>query len=108
YDLLQRTEAKVYAMVRPSQDGPSGIERIQSVLTGYFGQDISSLIEGRVKAVYGDLEQADLGLSSVDRHMLEHQIDGIIHSAADVRHFGDSAAFDRTNVTGTLEPVSYT
>lgn len=103
YDLLQRTEAKMYAMVRPSQDGPSGIERIQAVLTGYFGQDVSALIEGRVKAVYGDLEQADLGLSAVDRHMLEHQIDGIIHSAADVRHFGDSAAFDRTNVTGTLE-----
>ncbi|MBE3648088.1 non-ribosomal peptide synthetase family protein [Paenibacillus polymyxa] len=103
YDLLHRTEAKVYAMVRPSQDGPSGFERIQSVLTGYFGQDISSLMEGRVKAIYGDLEQADLGLSSVDRHMLEHHIDGIIHSAADVRHFGDSATFDRTNVTGTLE-----
>ncbi|MGM1019913.1 MAG: amino acid adenylation domain-containing protein [Bacillota bacterium] len=103
YDLLQRTGAKVYAMVRPSQDGPSGIERIQSVLTGYFGEVVSGLIEGRVKAVYGDLEQTDLGLSDVDRHMLEHQIDGIIHSAADVRHFGDSAAFDRTNVTGTLE-----
>lgn len=103
YDLLQQTKAKVYVMVRPSQGGSSGIERIQSVMTGYFGPGISDLIKGRVKTVYGDLEQADLGLSAVDRQMLELQIDGIIHSAADVRHFGDSAAFDRTNVTGTLE-----
>lgn len=103
YDLLQQTKAKVYALVRPSQGGSSGIERIQSVMSGYFGLGISDLIKGRVKTVYGDLEQADLGLSAVDRQMLELRIDGIIHSAADVRHFGDSAAFDRTNVTGTLE-----
>ncbi|MDO7906928.1 amino acid adenylation domain-containing protein [Paenibacillus sp. JX-17] len=100
YELLQQPGLQVYALVRRTAE-ESGMERLRSTFIRYFGTDAARLMEGRVEAVEGDLEQEKLGLKQEQIDMLIGNVDSILHSAADVRHFGDSAQFARTNVAGT-------
>ena len=58
-------------------------------------------MDGRVFAVEGNLEQPGLGLDNTDRQLLKENLHAIMHSAADVRHFGDEEQFAKTNIHGT-------
>lgn len=104
YDLLQQSSADIYCIVRKSGKW-SGMTRLQDTMRQYFGKSVVDLMQGRVFAVEGDLERTDLGLSEADAKNIERDIEAIIHSAADVRHFGDEAAFAKTNVDGTRHLV---
>ncbi|WP_435166822.1 amino acid adenylation domain-containing protein [Paenibacillus glycanilyticus] len=100
HELLEQSDAKVYCLVRPGID--SGLARIQAHMEYFFGQAGKERIEERVIAVEGDLEQEDLGISAETRQELLGTLDAIIHSAADVRHFGEEEQFAKTNIAGTL------
>ncbi|MCG7408864.1 amino acid adenylation domain-containing protein [Paenibacillus sp. ACRRX] len=100
FELLKRTDATVYCLVRPSTPGAS-LSRLQDTMKQYFGETVATLMKDRVQAVEGDLERDHLGLSEDDQDLLRSCVDTIIHSAADVRHFGDVAQFAKTNVAGT-------
>ncbi|WP_426451209.1 amino acid adenylation domain-containing protein [Paenibacillus sp. S-38] len=100
HDLLQNSSAKIYALVRRPSAG-SAREKLEQLMSWYFGGSVVQAMMGRVAVIEGDLEQPGLGLSAEDRRMLEEHVDAIIHAAADVRHFGDSAQFEKTNVLGT-------
>lgn len=99
HELLVQSQAVVYCLVRPGLD--SGISRIQNSMAFFFGARISELMEGRVIPIEGDLERTDLGLSIADRQLLSAKLEAILHSAADVRHFGDEEQFAKTNIAGT-------
>ncbi|MCR8642739.1 amino acid adenylation domain-containing protein [Paenibacillus sp. N1-5-1-14] len=100
YELLQSSEAHMYCLVRKSATGAS-LERLEQIMTLYFGDKIIQAMHGRVTIVEGDLEVEQLGLSEADRVLLHEKVDTILHSAADVRHFGDVASFAKTNIHGT-------
>ncbi|MCZ8523837.1 MULTISPECIES: non-ribosomal peptide synthetase family protein [Paenibacillus] len=100
YDLLQHSEAKVYALVRKPSAGTAR-QRLEELMSWYFGGDVLGAMSGRVEVVEGDLEQPRLGLAASDWDRLAGCVDAILHAAADVRHFGDSAQFEKTNVLGT-------
>ncbi|WP_051330885.1 non-ribosomal peptide synthetase [Aneurinibacillus terranovensis] len=100
YELLLQTSATVYCLVR-SSEGISGEERLTDTMRFYFGGEGAKRLEDRAVIVEGDLGKADLGLSPAITFHLHKVIDTIIHSGADVRHFGDSAQFDKVNTRGT-------
>lgn len=102
-ELLVQSEAVVYCLVRSGLE--PGIARIRSSMEFFFGASFVDGMDGRVIALEGDLEQPGLGLSDQERHMLINELDAIIHSAADVRHFGDEEQFARTNIAGTLSLI---
>jgi amino acid adenylation domain len=104
YELLVQSKAAVYCLVRPGID--SGLVRIQAHMEYLFGSTVKELVQERVIAVEGDLEQADLGISAEVRQELLGALDAIIHSAADVRHFGEEEQFAKTNIAGTLALIS--
>jgi amino acid adenylation domain-containing protein/thioester reductase-like protein len=103
HELLVQSKAVIYCLVRPGMG--SGYTRIRTNMEFFFGSRISEQMEGRVIAIEGDLEQPQLGLSSADRQQLLDRVDAIIHSAADVRHFGDEEQFAKTNIAGTLSLI---
>ncbi|MBJ6362748.1 amino acid adenylation domain-containing protein [Paenibacillus sp. GCM10012307] len=103
HELLVKSEAVVYCLVRPGLE--AGIKRIRSNMEFFFGSGIAEQLEGRVVAVEGDLEKLQLGLRDEDRQKLIVALDAIIHSAADVRHFGDEEQFAKTNIAGTLSLI---
>lgn len=100
YELLQQSTATVYCLIRPSQH-MEPYARLEQIMIGYFGEDVTSLMDKRVFAIQGDLEQEHLGLGVEERTMLEERIDSIIHCGAEVKHFGDSDYFARVNVEST-------
>lgn len=100
HELLVQSQAVIYCLVRSG--GASGYARIVSSMEFFFGADIAKQMEGRVFAIEGDLEKPQLGLGGNERQQLIQSLDAIIHSAADVRHFGDEEQFAKTNIAGTL------
>ncbi|MFB5267552.1 amino acid adenylation domain-containing protein [Paenibacillus enshidis] len=103
HELLVQSKAVVYCLVRPGID--PGLTRIQSHMEYFFGSSVSKLMKDRVVAVEGDLEREDLGIMPETKHKLAGVLDMIVHSAADVRHFGDEEQFAKTNIAGTLSLI---
>lgn len=102
YELLNRSEAHVYALVRKSGNA-SSMDRLKATMELYFGRSILTGFDERITVIEGNLEQPRLGLSEDDYNLLHERIDSIMHSAADVRHFGDSDHFRKTNIQSTSE-----
>ncbi|AOZ93093.1 non-ribosomal peptide synthetase [Paenibacillus crassostreae] len=106
YELIQRSEATVYCLVRSSgNDDP--YQRLVGIMKNYFGDSIGSKLEGRVIAIQGDLEKENLGLIDEVAALLQDKIDSIIHCAAEVKHFGDAEYFARVNVESTNRLLSF-
>lgn len=100
YELLVQSEARVICLARASGTDSAQF-RIQKTMAHYFGPSSLDLLDGRVYVVEGDLSQPGLGLSEADAQFVRSNTDAILHSAADVRHFGDAAQFDKSNVLAT-------
>ncbi|UAT30208.1 amino acid adenylation domain-containing protein [Bacillus badius] len=98
--LLRQTKADVYCLVR-GESSEQAKSRLWNVLAHYFGTEIEMEAGQRVKVIVGDLEKEDLGLSKDDQHLIEKQIDSIIHCGADVRHFGETDHFSKVNKQST-------
>jgi amino acid adenylation domain-containing protein/thioester reductase-like protein len=101
FELLERSAAKVYCLVRPHADYAEPLDRLAAVMTRYFGKGIVEKLRERVVMVQGDLEKEDLGLQAGDRYLLNKHVDSIIHCGAEVKHFGDAEYFTRVNVDST-------
>ncbi len=99
-ELLRRTEAAVYCLVRSPNAG-KGKERIKETLEFYslWNEDLTS----RIVPVAGDLSEPLFGLSSERFRELAGEIDTIYHSAASVNWVYPYSSLKPTNVLGTRE-----
>ena len=78
-------------------------ERFARRMRYYFGDlDLS-----KVRAVIGDVERKNLGLTKELYDELAAKIDTVIHTAANVHHAGDYADLARTNVEGTKNVIDF-
>lgn len=77
--------------------GDNANQRVADTVQYYFNKDVSS----QIAIVNGNLTEKYLGLKEEEFNELALSIDAIIHSAADVRHFGDREHFEKINVQGT-------
>ncbi len=94
--LLKRlTDMKIHTYVIVRGNQPE--ERLKEKLNKYFNMGMNEYIH----VVNGDLTQRFLGLSEDKFKELAFNIDAVIHSAADVRHFGEREHFEKINVEGT-------
>ncbi|OZB99111.1 non-ribosomal peptide synthetase [Paenibacillus sp. XY044] len=100
HELLRQSKASIYCLVRPSGE-QEPYDRLEQTMTGYFGEEIKHLMENRVIAVQGDLEQEHLGMSREVQDMLADRLDSILHCGAEVKHFGEADYFARVNVDST-------
>jgi len=100
YELLMKTNAHIYCLIRPSAH-TSLKEKLMDSMLFYFEKDIDVLMENRVTVIQGDLGKHALNLSVKDEQAIVAEIDAIIHCGADVRHFGAADHFNDVNVEGT-------
>ncbi|MEK4424609.1 amino acid adenylation domain-containing protein [Solibacillus sp. FSL K6-1523] len=77
--------------------GETAESRVKDTMYNYFNTGLST----KITIVNGDLTKKYLGLPKEEFRQLALKIDAIIHSAADVRHFGDREHFEKVNVQGT-------
>ncbi len=94
YYLLTESDANVCCLIRKDD--------INDEIDYYF-KDIDRDLLNRVSIYNGDITKYNLGLDENKYDFLCSNIDTIIHSAANVRHYGSYSEFYDTNVNGTLE-----
>lgn len=97
---------RVLAVVRGENDDMA-IERVRDVMRGYFGKDVD--LSG-MNVFAGDLTKRYFGWTRESFELTSQGIDAIVHTAADVRHFGERESFLASNVTATenvMEMMEY-
>lgn len=97
--LLDRTDARLLCLARPSSSGP--VDRVRGNLEQYGLWRPGDA--RRVHGIAGDLSRPSLGLESSTFQALAGAVDAIYHAAADVNWVTPYAALRSANVTGTSE-----
>ncbi|WP_225955256.1 non-ribosomal peptide synthetase [Kibdelosporangium phytohabitans] len=98
HELLARTRAHVYCLVRASDDAAAA-KRVVAALRSYqLDDDVS-----RVTALAGDLAEPRLGLGAEQFAGLAETVDAIFHNGARVNHLDSYARLRAPNVLGTVE-----
>lgn len=105
-ELLANTKAKIYCLVR-DREGVNAEERCQKRLQFYFGSELDSVFNNRVFILTGNLVEPDLSFGEQRYHTLAEEVDTIIHSAADVRHFGKYSSLEESNINGTCHLLEW-
>ena len=96
-ELLDQGKTQIICLVRNGDK-----KRLEDVLSWYFGTGWTAGIRSRIRVAAGDLSLPCLGMEEREWKALADEVDGIYHSAADVRHYAaDAGEFMNTNVTGT-------
>lgn len=104
-EILSNTAANVFCLVRGG-DPEAAEERLQKSLEFYFDGKYQNQVGQRIRVVNGDITLEKFGLTRDDYRSLAVQADIIIHAAAVVKHYGESALFKKVNVEGTARLVA--
>ncbi len=105
-ELLKGTESAVYLIIRGSNDGEAE-KRLYDKVKYYFPEDFKEDYKERIHILRGELSLELLGLPEETYRYLAEEIDCIIHSAANVRHYGHYEDFFRNNVTVTKNIIDF-
>jgi thioester reductase-like protein len=102
--LLEQTSAKVYVLVRSSDDH-HGMQRLRAAMEsmGPSAAGLMGIFEARVIPVCGDLGHAKLGLPQELWDFLTNEIDTVFHNAAAVNYLFNYDRIRHANVLGTNE-----
>lgn len=98
--LVMTRDGRIVAPVRGA-DQHDAERRLREVLDHYFGPAFHARCAGRVEVVVADLAQPGLGMAPETRRRLAAEVDTILHSAANVSHYGPYEDFHRANVVST-------
>ncbi len=102
YEILNNTDAHLFCLIRGENEDQVK-DRLASTLAFYFeGKDIDF---SRITPIMGNIETDGLDLNKERSEQLLSQVDTIIHTAADVRHFGEYAHFKNINVLGAKRVI---
>jgi surfactin family lipopeptide synthetase B len=99
-EYLVNSTVNLYLLVRGNTQEEAE-ERIKNKLIFYFNQDLFNTYRDRIKVVNGDICNNNLGINNRDYTELVNLIDCVIHSAANVKHFGDRTQIYKVNIEGT-------
>lgn len=105
-DMLSYTDWTVHVIIRGDNDEQANA-RLHSKLAFYFGDRIDETMLGRICVYQGDLTQERLGLPEEKYMELSRMVDGIVHSAATVKHYGNYHDFELQNVIATEHLLTF-
>lgn len=108
YGLLNTPEVQtIYCLIRKKYN-VSVQERFEKIIHQYFSDvDIQTLIAQKVILLDGNFEEEHLGLSISEYNDIKHIITTVIHSGANVRHYGKYETFYRANVQATKNIIQF-
>ena len=100
YQLLSSTQYFIYLPIR-GHSNEFIYTKLSEKFKYYFSENLSSYSH-RINIFLSDLSQPNLDLEQQQYDALANQVDSIIHSAALVKHYGNSAEFHLENVQATI------
>lgn len=105
-ELITKDEVEnVYCIIR-KKSNQTIEERFGLVLDKYF-KNVDKKDLNKIKLVRGNFEEIDLGLSKIDFDDIKNNVKTIIHSGANVKHFGNYGNSYKTNVEGTKKIINF-
>ena len=99
YQLLSSTTHQLYLTVRASSDDEAHV-RLWNKFKHYFDKDLNSY-NNRLNIITADISKENLGLNNLLYKELVNKIGTIIHSAAQVKFYGNYEDFYIHNVLAT-------
>ena len=107
YELLKTTNNKVYCVVR-EKENIKPYERMKNIFKFYFNENIDDYInKNRIEVVDGNITEKNFGLSENELERLNNKFLTIIHTAADVKHYGKYDEFEKININATKNIADY-
>lgn len=106
YELIRSSECRIYLLVRGKTDDNAEL-KLQKKFSYYFGEDFYGNYSHRLFPVSGDITKNRLGIPQKRYDRLCEKVDAVIHSAANVKHYGIYEDFYLTNVVGTRNLLSF-
>ena len=103
---IKKENGKIYCLIR-SKNNMSARERLFNVLHFYFENKYDMLVDDKIIVVEGDITLENFGLSSQEYKNLGASVNTVIHSAALVKHYGIYKDFEKINVNGTKNVVTF-
>ena len=97
---------KIYCLIR-NKNNIDMLERFWNKIHFYFGTTYDSLIRKYVTPVHGDVTSENLGLNKEDYLELVNNVNTVIHTAANVKHYGKYSDFELINITGTKHIIDF-
>lgn len=94
---IKNSSGKIYCIVR-EKNKISAMCRFMDLLHFYFGKRLDSLIDKRIFVLKGNIVKEHFGLSNQNYQLLADNVDTVINSAANVKHFGNVENFKNINV----------
>ena len=105
-EFIKNEKGNVYCIIRGTK-GVSSKTRLHQKLNYYFGDKYDDLIDKRIFAITGNITEPSFGLNSEETLKLAESIDLVIHSAANVSHYGNYNDFYNTNVTSVKYIIDF-
>ncbi|WP_407306459.1 amino acid adenylation domain-containing protein [Desulfosporosinus sp. SB140] len=102
-ELITNISGKIYCLIR----GNKPFDRLVQSIEFYFPGESTRLVSEKLIIINGDLTKEKFGLAEDDFNMLTQVINTVIHSAANVKHYGDYSEFEKVNLNGTKEIVEF-
>ena len=108
YELLINPEVKkIYCLIRKKYN-MTVEDRFNKIVNNYFSNyDIKELIDKKVVLLDGNFEEIYLGLTLEEYYNLSKKITTVIHSGANVRHYGKYDVFYKANVQATKNIIRF-
>jgi amino acid adenylation domain-containing protein/thioester reductase-like protein len=101
YELLNHTEAVLYLLVR-GKTQTEAQDRLKKRLSFYFGQDFFDSQTRRIVVIKADLRKEQMGIEDDNLYkILCNAVNSVVHSAANVKHYGVYEELYKDNVEGT-------
>ncbi|UCH93978.1 MAG: SDR family oxidoreductase, partial [Candidatus Aminicenantes bacterium] len=105
-DIIDKTGAKIYCLLR-GDTVKDASRRLKQILNHYFDSTYQKHLDRRIFVIKGDITRSRLGMEQSCYDELAGTIDAVIHSAADVRHYGKYKDFKKTNVESTQKIIDF-
>lgn len=105
-ELIETTDTKIYCLIRASQT-QTARERLINRLTYYFDGNYIDQLDKRIFIISSDIVQTGFGISDEEYNNLGSLINLVIHSAANVSHYGSYETSKDINIVGTQKIIDF-
>lgn len=104
--ILMDSSSHVYAIVR-GNDEKTAVERFWNLMNFYFPDSSYEKYSDRISFLIGDLTKDYFGLPEDKYYELSEIIDTVLHTAANINHYGKWEEFERLNINGTKRVIEF-
>ena len=106
--ILSNTDSSVYCIVRKdSNNSTNTTDKLMSKLHYYFNNKHDNLLNKRLFIITSDITVDNLALANEQEESLANNISCVINSAAIVKHYGYYSEFEKINVTGVKNLITF-